>query len=98
MTHEQRLALARTKTGRQKLARMSREYGFHAHQVINENGGKTSKLYVRCPLCAERVECDDRRYRIENSLADLDAAVIDHLEGYCKEIHGDTTIAGPDGA
>jgi hypothetical protein len=75
-----------TKTEMRKLAREARRTGYYKSRTY------PIQLYVRCPLCREKVYAQDFAYGTVNGIFKrltetqmLDAAMVHHLQVYCDE-------------
>lgn len=73
-----------SKAKMKEIAKESRRRGFF-------QSATTDELYVYCPECGEKVECQDFRYagpngaRLTSPVQMIDAGMIAHLTDYCGE-------------
>jgi hypothetical protein len=72
---------ALTKAALYKLLKDARKHGHYSDGL---------KLWNKCPICGERVECQDYVYKPDGAgrrttLQTLDAGMSDHIQNYCSE-------------
>ena len=70
-----------TRTEAKRLARLARRHGYFDNHYSRSTAGPRL-LWVYCPLCHRRVEAEHSLYAGTIS-AQLDAAVLYHLDGDC---------------
>jgi hypothetical protein len=72
-----------TKKALRALVLSARKHGYY-HDT------ETGKLWANCPVCKERIECQDYVWKPNGAgrhtwIGTLDAGMSDHIENYCSE-------------